>query len=176
MTTETSSESRARPKDHGTNVGGMDVLEGIRTKRAVRQFTDQPLADDVLEKILKAALKAQSSKNTQPWQLVVVRDRDTLRQLATLGDYLSHVAGAAACVVFAGPNDSAWTYFDLGQCAAYLQLAAHDLGVGSCLGAVYRPAEAKRLLGVPAELSLQAVVSLGYPALVTGPRLLVHCL
>jgi nitroreductase len=141
----------------------MDVLKAIRTKRAVRQFTNDPIQQDVLEKILKAALKAQSSKNTQPWQLIVIQDRHTLAQLATLGDYLGHVAGAAACVAFVAPNDAAWTYFDLGQCAAYLQLAAHDAGVGSCLGAVYHPAEAKKLLGIPAELSFNAVVSLGYP-------------
>jgi nitroreductase len=141
----------------------MDVLKAIRTKRAVRQFTDDPIPQEVLEKILNAALKAQSSKNTQPWHLVVIQDRDTLQRLSTLGDYLGHVAGAAACVAFAAPNDNAWTYFDLGQCAAYLQLAAHELGVGSCLGAVYHPAEAKKLLGIPADLSFNAVVSLGYP-------------
>jgi nitroreductase len=142
---------------------GMDVLKAISTKRAVREFTDQPLPDDVLEKILKAALKAQSSKNSQPWQLVVVRDRDTLAELSTYGNFLGHVAGAAACVAFVAPDDGAWIYFDLGQCAAYLQLAAHELGVGSCLGAVYQPDEAKRLLGIPADLSFKALVSLGHP-------------
>jgi len=142
----------------------MDVLTAIRTKYAVRQFTGDPVPDDVLETILRAALRAQSSKNSQPWQLIVVRKRDTLATLSMLGDFLGHVAGAAACVVFAAPDERGWTYFDLGQCAAYLQLAAHDLGVGSCLGAIYRPDEAKRLLGVPAGMRLDALVSLGYPA------------
>jgi nitroreductase len=146
----------------------MDVLKAISTKRAVRQFTDQPVPEDVLEKILKAALKAQSSKNTQPWQLMVIRESDTLQKLSAMGDYMGHVAGAAACVAIVAPDDKAWTYFDLGQCAAYLQLAAHELGIGSCIGScigsVYHPVEAKRLLGIPQELSFNAVVSLGYPA------------
>ncbi|HEX6681731.1 MAG TPA: nitroreductase family protein [Candidatus Limnocylindrales bacterium] len=142
----------------------MDVLTAIRGKRAVRQFTADPLPDDVLETILRAALRAQSSKNTQPWQLIVVRDRATLAALSKLGDFLGHVAGAAACVVLAAPDERFWTAFDLGQCASYLQLAAHEQGVGSCLGAIYRPDEARRLLGVPPEMSLNALVSLGYPA------------
>jgi nitroreductase len=143
---------------------GVDVLTAIRTKRAVRRFTSDPVPEEVLEKILRAALRAQSSKNSQPWELIVVRDRDTLAKLARTGDYLGHVTDAAACVVFAAPSEEAWVYFDLGQCAAYLQLAAHELGVGSCLGAIYRPREAGELLGVPPEKSLKALVSLGYPA------------
>jgi len=142
----------------------MDIMTAIKSKRAVRQFTGDPIPDDVLERILRSALRSQSSKNTQPWQLIVVRDRDTLVALSTLGDFLGHVAGAAACVVFAAPNDRGWTWFDLGQCASYLQLAAHGLGVGSCLGSIYRPAEAKKLLGVPEEMALNALVSLGYAA------------
>jgi nitroreductase len=142
----------------------MDVLTAIKTKRAVRQFTGDPIPDDVLEQILRAALRSQSSKNTQPWELIVIREPDTLLALSKLGDFLGHVAGAAACVVFAAPNDRGWTWFDLGQCASYLQLAAHGLGVGSCLGAIYKTAEAKELLGVPEKMSLDALVSLGYAA------------
>lgn len=142
----------------------MEVLTAISSKRAVRQFTGDPIPDDVLEKILRAALRSQSSKNTQPWQLIVVRDRDTLMTLSTLGDFLGHVAGAAACVVFAAPDERGWNWFDLGQCASYLQLAAHGLGVGSCLGSIYRPDEAKRLLRVPEKMALNVLVSLGYAA------------
>jgi nitroreductase len=142
----------------------MDVLTAIRTKRAVRRFTGDPIPDDVLEQILRAALRSQSSKNTQPWQLIVVRDRATLEALSKTGDFLGHVAGAAACVLFAAPNEQGWTWFDLGQCASYLQLAAHGLGVGSCLGAIYRPDEARRLLGVPDGVALHSLVSLGFAA------------
>ncbi len=141
----------------------MDVLRAIQAKRAVRQFSEEPIAQEVLEKILRAGLRAQSSKNTQPWQLVVIRERDTLVALSRLGDFMGHVAGAAACVALVAPDDRPWTSFDLGQCAAYLQLAAHELGVGSCIGAIYQPAEAKQLLRVPEEKSLYAVISLGHP-------------
>ena len=84
--------------------------------------------------------------------------------LSTFGDFLGHVARATACVLFAAPDERDWTWFDLGQFAANLQLAAHGLEVGSCMGSIYRPGDAKRLLGVPEEMALHALVSLGYPS------------
>lgn len=71
----------------------MDVMEAIRTKRAVRQFTDQPVPDTGVRQILDAGRHAQSSKNEQPWQFVVVRDREILEKLAGCGYFAGHLAG-----------------------------------------------------------------------------------
>ncbi|HEX5688881.1 MAG TPA: nitroreductase family protein, partial [Roseiflexaceae bacterium] len=102
----------------------MDVLEAIRTKRAVRQFTEEPVPDDVIRQIVDAGRRSQSSKNDQPWTFVIVRDRETLRKLADCGTYAKHLAGAAfAVAIVAQPNYE----FDQGQAAAYLQLAAWEL-------------------------------------------------
>jgi len=92
----------------------MNVSEAIRSKRAVRQFTEQPLTDAEIERILNAGRLAQSSKNTQPWQFIVIRDRALLEQVATTGDFLTHVRGAAVCVVLAMPVDERplWRMFD----------------------------------------------------------------
>src|SRR5258706_10208679 len=111
----------------------MDVLEAIRTKRAVRQFADRPVPDDDIRTIVDAGRRSQSSKNDQPWVFVVVRERATLQKLAECGTYAKHLAGAAfAVALIARPGYD----FDQGQAAAYLQLAAWDLGVGSCIGSV----------------------------------------
>ena len=72
----------------------MTVSELIRTKRAVRQFTDEPLSDEAIRSILDAGRRAQSSKNTQPWHFIAIRDRATLRELAECGVYAGHLAGA----------------------------------------------------------------------------------
>jgi nitroreductase len=53
----------------------MSVFELIRTKRAVRQFTDEPLPDEAVHSILNAGRRAQSSKNTQPWHFIAIRHR-----------------------------------------------------------------------------------------------------
>jgi len=114
----------------------MTVSEVIRTKRAVRQFSDEPLSEGAIRTILMAGRRAQSSKNTQPWHFIAIRDRATLRQLAECGAYAGHLTRAPfAVALIASTADS----FDLGQAAAYMQLAAWDLGIGSCTASMWGP-------------------------------------
>lgn len=152
------------------------VEETIRTKRAVRQFTEQPLPEDAVHTILTAGRRAQSSKNTQPWSFVVVRDHARLKQLSECGTYAGHLAGAAmgvAIITPGAPMDAspaeqaehqAWIMFDVGQAAAYMQLAAWELGVGSCIATIYEPEKAKAILGVPQDTRCDVAISFGYPA------------
>lgn len=142
----------------------MDVLKAIHSRRAVRQFTDEPVPEDVIRQILESGGRAQSSKNTQPWQFIVVRDRETLKALSQTGDFAGHIAGAAFAVGLVGLKESHWNSFDLGQAAAYLQLAAHELGVGSCIAAIYTPDKAKELLGIPQDTNFYCMISFGYPS------------
>ena len=138
----------------------MNVAEAIRTKRAVRQFTDQPLPDDAIRAILNAGRRSQSSKNTQPWQFVAIRDKNMLKQLSECGAYAGHLAGAALGVAIISPEA---TEFDQGQAAACMQLAAWDLGIGSCIASIYEPERAKAILGVPNDLHFRIALSFGYP-------------
>lgn len=142
----------------------MDVSKAIQTKQAVRQFTDQPIPDVVLEAILEAGRHSQSSKNQQPWRFIVVRDKATLKALSQMGDYAGHLAGADVGLVLVSNGGGNWPHFDLGQASAYMQLAGWELGIGSCIAAIYTPDAAKTLLGVPAELELWCAISFGYPS------------
>src|SRR5436190_9938610 len=143
----------------------MQVLEAIRTKRSTRQFEAQPVGDDVIRAILNAGRHAQSSKNSQPWQFVVVRERQTLQRLSEVGPFAKHLAGAAfAIALISPPVAERWSIpFDLGQAAAYLQLAAWDRGVGSCIGAIYDESKARAILQIPADLDFKLALSFGYP-------------
>ena len=144
----------------------MNVSSAILTKRAVRQFRPDPLPDDVIRAILRAGRRAQSSKNTQPWRYIAITQRDTLQQLSKLGKYAGHLAGAALGLVILTPDPAERfsIMFDAGQTAAYLQLAAWELGVGSCLATLYEPEQARALLGFPAEWHARIALSFGYPA------------
>lgn len=144
----------------------MNVLEAIRTKRATRKFAEQPVSEEMIRTVVDAGRRAQSSKNTQPWHFIVVRDRELLEALAEVGPYAGHLAGAAFGVALASPDPAErWSIgFDLGQAAAYMQLAAWELGVGSCIGSMYDPDKARTLLGVPNELTVQVALSFGFPA------------
>ncbi len=147
----------------------MEVGEAIGGLRAVREFAPRPLPRDVLERILDAGRWAPSSKNEQRWDFVVCEERGLLEQLAGLGDYAGHLAGAAAAVALVAPAAAeGWRRvsiaFDLGQCAQNMMLAAWDLGVGSAHAAVYDQAQARRLLGYPEDHRCDYLLSLGYPA------------
>jgi nitroreductase len=143
----------------------MEVSTAIRLKRAVRQFKVEPLPDDAVLSILNAGRRAQSSKNTQPWQFIAIRDKNQLKLLSECGNWAGHLAGAALGVAILTPDPSErfQILFDEGQAAAYMQLAAWELGIGSCLATIYDVEKARSVLGYPADLLLRFAISFGYP-------------
>jgi nitroreductase len=145
----------------------MDVIEAIRTKRAIREFTDEPLSDEEVRTILNAGRRSQSSKNTQPWTFVAIRDRETLRRLSECGTYAGHLAGAALGVALVSSVEDT---FDIGQTSAYMQLAAWDLGIGSCIASMWEPDRAKEIIGVPPDLHFHTAISFGHPKGEARPR------
>jgi nitroreductase len=144
----------------------MNVSEAIRNKRAVRKFQDRPLPAEVVAAILNAGRRAQSSKNTQPWQFVAIQDRARLVGLSECGTYADHLATAALGVAILTPDPAAnfSLMFDAGQAAAYMQLAAWELGVGSCLVTFHQAEKAREVLGAPVEWYARMGMSFGYPA------------
>jgi nitroreductase len=144
----------------------MNVSEAIRMKRAVRKFRDEPLPENVIYAILNAGRRAQSSKNTQPWQFIAIQDRAILKALSECGTWAGHLSGAALGVAILTPDpmEKFQTMFDAGQAAAYMQLAAWELGIGSVPASIYEPEKAREILGFPPEWYLRIALSFGYPA------------
>ena len=144
----------------------MNTSDAIRLKRAVRKFTPEPLPEATILAILNAGRRAQSSKNTQPWHFIAITDKSVLLQLSQCGEWAGHLAGAALGVALLHPDpaEKFQTMFDVGQAAAYMQLAAWELGVGSCLASIYETERARQILGFPAEHHLRIAISFGYPA------------
>jgi nitroreductase len=152
----------------------MNVSEAIRSKRAVRQFADQPLPEETVRAILNAGRRAQSAKNIQPWHFIAIRQRSTLQALSQMGEWAGHLAGAALGVAIITPDPASRfsVMLDAGQAAAYMQLAAWEMGVGSCLATIYEPEQARQLLGFPPDMHLRIALSFGYPldaALLSNP-------
>jgi nitroreductase len=147
----------------------LSVWDAISTKRAVREFSDRPLADEDLDRILRAGRRSGSSKNLQRWDFIVCRDRSHLQELATLGLWAGHLSGAAVGIALVTPDPAAAdaplsVMFDLGQAAAHMMLAAWELGIGSVPATVYEHDLARRLLGHPETHHCEYVLSFGYPA------------
>ncbi len=143
----------------------MDVSQAIRMKRAVREFTDDPIPEQLLTAVVNAGRRAQSAKNRQAWHFIIAQDREVLVELSQLGQFAEQLAGAAAAIVILTPDPAdRWSImFDAGQAAAYMQLAAWELGIGSCPVSIYEPDRARELLGFPPKFHVRAVLSLGYP-------------
>jgi nitroreductase len=148
----------------------MQTWDAIRARRNVRQYTDQPIARDDLDRILEAGRRAPSSGNWQPWNFVVVTDRGQLIELAKVWDRGGkHIAGSAATIALAAqqPQDQMhrdWLMYDLGQATANMMLAAADLGIGSGHSAVLDQEQAQRVLGFPDGYLAVYLIGLGYPA------------
>lgn len=143
----------------------MKVSEAIQTKRAVREFRDQPLSDAEKMFILNAGRRAQSAKNMQPWHFIAIEDVEILQALSKLGTFAGHLSGAAfgVAIITPHPSERFSMMFDAGQAAAYMQLAAWELGIASCPATIYEPDKARKLLGFPEDLHIRIALSFGYP-------------
>jgi nitroreductase len=145
----------------------MDTWTAINTIRAVRRFAPRPLEEAHLERILNAGRRAGSSKNEQRWAFVVARDREHLRELSKVGDYASHLAGAALAVALVTPEATGHArdsiMWDCGRAAQNMVLAAWELGIGSVPATVYDHGLAARLLGLPPDRRCDFLLSFGYP-------------
>lgn len=147
----------------------METFDAIRARRNVRTYADRPIPPQDLDRILEAGRRAPSSMNDQAWDFVLVTERERLRELSRVWRYAEHVAGSAATIALVLPatedrdeRDIRW--FDLGQAAMAMMLAAADLGIGSSHAAVGDQALARELLGLPEDRECAMLLALGYPA------------
>jgi len=143
-----------------------DHITFLRSLRAVRSFLPDPVPQEVIDDILEVVRWSGSASNRQPWEVIIVREQETLRSLAALDGYAGHLAGAtlAIVLVMAGDRVEQETY-DEGRLAERIMLAAHAHGVVSSIGWVVRGGrdEARELLGVPDHKVVRTAISLGYP-------------
>ncbi|HWD70056.1 MAG TPA: nitroreductase family protein [Solirubrobacteraceae bacterium] len=147
----------------------METWEAITARRNVREFTDEALPAEALDRILEAGWRSPSSRNWQPWDFVVVTDRAELEQLSKVWQFGGHIAAATAAVAlviddYDNARELEIAAYDLGQASLQMMLAAADLGIGSGHSAVGDQDLARRLLGLPRTKVLKYVLDFGYPA------------
>lgn len=141
-----------------------DALEVLRTRRSIRDYMKRPIARADLETIVDAARLAPTARNEQPWEFVVVTNRQSLERLGNICDHGRFIAQAAACVLVLCA-DTRYYLEDGSAATTNLMLAAHALGIGSCWVAGDKKAYARQvveLVGAPAAFRLISLVALGY--------------
>ena len=165
----------------------MDFAELVRSRRSIRKVLDREVPDEALDQVLEALRWAPSGGNTQPWEVVVVRDAARKRQLAeTMGSgnpARKAVAQAPVLLVLCGrvkiPDTYRqevttkfgdwWFMLHLGIAAQNLCLAAHGLGLGTVMVGFFDHDRARRLLEVPEGCEAVLLIPLGYPARIPDP-------
>ncbi len=142
-----------------------DALETVRKVRQVRQYVPGEVTDEHLDQLLEIARWTGSSRNTQPWRFVVVRDKDMLKQLADLRENITWVADAALAIGLVSPGQNLQhEAYDEGRVTERLMIAASMLGLGAgtaWFGEPEREAKAKALLNVPEGKTLRSLVAIG---------------
>jgi len=174
----------------------MDLLEAIFTRRAIRSFLPEPVADETVRRLLEVAVQAPSAMNAQPWRFVVIQDKERLdryseRAKALLlhrmsGDeknrhYADRLSSrgfnifydAGTLIVICGPASGSYAQADCWLAAQNLQLAARALGLGTCcigfaIAALNDP-EVKAELDIPPEFAAIAPIVVGTPRTMPPP-------
>lgn len=150
----------------------MDIFEALFNRRSIRQFTSAPVSDEAVQKVIEAAMMAPSAGNAQPWQFVVVTDKDLLNKIAEIHPHAGMSREAAGGILVCGDlRCERYAGNWVADCSAATQnllLALHGLGLGGVWTGIW-PGEKlmqdfRELLGLPEEVMPLAFVPYGWPA------------
>ncbi|HWD85278.1 MAG TPA: nitroreductase family protein [Solirubrobacteraceae bacterium] len=147
----------------------METWDAITSRRNVRKFAERSLPGEDLERILEAGRRSPSSRNWQPWDFVVVTDREQLRELSKVWRGGAHVADSAATVALVVDDsddrrEREIQQYDLGQASMAMMVTAADAGVGTGHSAVGDQDLARQVLGLPDGKRAAYLLDFGYPA------------
>ena len=148
----------------------MDVFEAVRSLLAVREYTDRPVPEETLRRVLEAGRLTASGSNKQPWHFILVQDRETLGKIGASESYGPYVAQAAAAIVVAADR-TPLAVSDASRAIQSMLLTAWADGVGgNWVGWVDFPGTqaVRGILGIPEDLDVLAILSFGYPARTIG--------
>jgi nitroreductase len=157
------------------------LLELLRRRRSIRQFSPQQLTTEQIDQLKEAILRAPSSRGLNPWQFIFVTNPDTIKQLSQAkAKGSAFIANCTLAVVICADTTCSDVWIeDCAIAAICLQLATTDLGLGSCWSQIrIRPHDANttasdfvaKLLDLPPEITVDSIIGIGYPAEQKSPQ------
>ncbi len=144
----------------------MDAVELLKTRRSIRHFKEEDIPQDILDKVFDLVRYAPSARNSQPFYLVVVKDREKVNKLGAIrGGSSAPIARAPFAVAICADPSISPRYIQDGCIFAYhFMLSAWAYGLGTCWIADMDRDEVKEILGIPKDHYVATVTPLGYPA------------
>jgi len=151
------------------------MIELLRARRSIRNFTDRPVEPQKIEILKEAALRSPTSRNIDPWEFVFVDQRELLRKLSLAKPHGARfLADAALGVVICAEGDKSDVWVEDCSIASILvQMVAQSLGLGSCWIQIRSRMfddkatsedYIKGVLGMPRHMKVESIVAIGYPA------------
>lgn len=151
----------------------MSFFDLLKNRRSIRKYTDQKVEDEKIKQITTAALMSPASKRSNPWEFIVVEDKETLQKLADSRPHGSQLLAGSplGIVVIAYRTKSDVWIEDASIAALIIQLQAQDLGLGSCWVQIFarqrtetQSAEeyVREMLEIPENYAVLCIVSIGY--------------
>lgn len=148
-------------------------MKEIFTRRSIRKYTDEPVNDEQLQKLLRAAMYAPSAGNEKPWHFVVVKDRNKLDNITNFHQYTQMLKEAPMAIMVCADTsnvkyDGAFWVQDISACIQNILLQGEALGLGTCWCGVYPKEEyvkeTSKLVNLPHHIVPVAIVAVGHPA------------
>lgn len=145
----------------------MDVFDSVRTVLAVRTYQDKKVPASVVNKVVEAARLTASSMNRQPWHFIVIDDPGTLKQIGSVAKTGPYIAQAPLAIVVVIERTT-FAISDASRAIQSMILTAWSEGVGSNWVGFTGLGELNKLLGIPDDLDVLAIIPFGYPAKTLG--------
>ncbi|MFX1525071.1 MAG: nitroreductase family protein [Promethearchaeota archaeon] len=144
------------------------LLDFIKERRSIREFQDKPIPENEIEMILEAGRWAPSASNRQPWEFIVIRNKEILKNVAKATGYGWFIAEASFAIAIVGKPyiSHNWYVVDTSLVSMNMMLMAWSLGIGTCWIGSMRKEKVKEILGLGRNDYLLTVLPFGY---IQGP-------
>ena len=150
----------------------MDTMNAIVTRRSIRKYTQQPVSEEIIKKLLVAAMSSPSAGNQQPWHYVVINDRKIFEEIMKVHPYSQMLKEATVAILVCGDEQlEKHKGYWVQDCSASVQnilLAAHSEGLGAVWLGIYpredRVSGIRNVVGLPSNVIPLALIPVGYPA------------
>ena len=150
----------------------METYDTILTRRSIRKYTGEKIPDEIIEKLLKAAMYAPSARDCRPWHFIVITEREILSKIPGVHPYSDMLNEAPLAILVCGDKNleksEGYIAIDCAAATENILLAAHDIGLGAVWLGVYPREERMKglsdLLNLPENIIPVSLISIGYPA------------